>query len=268
MSTTLTQKTGIDTTVPGIPLTRLTAVEVRKMVNTRSGRWLLIAIVALTALVVGVMSFLAWNYDETFDLQDYLIADSMPFSVLLPVFGILTVTGEWGQRTSLTTFTLEPRRGRVVAAKLLAGTVLTIIGLAIAWLLAFGAHALQNVMVTDSTSSWYVAPAFIVGWTLALLSSFFLGFAFGMLIPNSAAAIVLYFVFSFVLPGVFALLAYFVGWFERLLPWIDLGTAVDDLMTGAPESAEAWGQLATSSLLWIGLPLALGSWLLMRREVK
>ena len=47
--------------------------------------------------------------------------------ILLPVIGILAVTSEWSQRTALTTFTLVPRRARVIAAKLIAGVVLALI---------------------------------------------------------------------------------------------------------------------------------------------
>ena len=39
--------------------------------------------------------------------------------------GIMLVTSEWSQRTAMTTFSLEPRRMRIVTAKLLAGVTLT-----------------------------------------------------------------------------------------------------------------------------------------------
>ena len=47
-------------------------------------------------------------------------------SVLLPVLGIMLVTSEWGQRTAMVTFALEPRRPRVILAKLVTGLVLTL----------------------------------------------------------------------------------------------------------------------------------------------
>lgn len=40
--------------------------------------------------------------------------------IFLPVIGIIAVTGEWSQRTALTTFTLVPRRWRIVVAKIVA----------------------------------------------------------------------------------------------------------------------------------------------------
>ena len=39
-------------TMPGISLWRLTRVELRKMANTRSGKWLLIGIGAITLVVI------------------------------------------------------------------------------------------------------------------------------------------------------------------------------------------------------------------------
>ncbi|MFD0473812.1 hypothetical protein ACFQ0B_40345 [Nonomuraea thailandensis] len=45
------------------------------------------------------------------DLYTLANTAAIAMGVLLPVLGILTVTGEWSHRTALTTFTLEPRRG-------------------------------------------------------------------------------------------------------------------------------------------------------------
>ena len=46
---------------------------------------------------------------------------SSPRCNLLPVVGILLVSSEWSQRTAQVSFTLVPRRPRVIAAKMLAG---------------------------------------------------------------------------------------------------------------------------------------------------
>jgi hypothetical protein len=53
---------------------------------------------------------------------------ALGLSRLLPIALMLTMTSEWSQRTALTTFTLEPRRGRVLAAKLTAGMAVTAVG--------------------------------------------------------------------------------------------------------------------------------------------
>ena len=50
------------------------------------------------------------THDRTF--LNFMGATATPQGFLLPVLGILLVTSEWGQRTALTTFALEPHRGR------------------------------------------------------------------------------------------------------------------------------------------------------------
>jgi ABC-2 type transport system permease protein len=95
---------------PGVPFGRLVRTELRKLTDTRAGRWLLIAIAALTPLVMVIMLFAAAPKNLTYDkLVDYT---QTPQKMLLPVLGILAVTSEWSQRTGLVTFTLAPNRGR------------------------------------------------------------------------------------------------------------------------------------------------------------
>ena len=43
--------------------------------------------------------------------------------IILPLIAILAVTSEWSQRTGLTTFTLVPHRGRIIAAKAISSVV-------------------------------------------------------------------------------------------------------------------------------------------------
>jgi predicted nucleic acid-binding protein len=103
-------------------LGRLVAVELRKMVNTRAGFWLQIAMVAITVVVVAVRSVVGDAADHTF--AAVLDVGLQPAAVLLPVVGILLVTSKWSQRTRMITFALVPVRSRVLGAKLLASIVL------------------------------------------------------------------------------------------------------------------------------------------------
>ena len=61
--------------------------------------------------------------------------------VILPIVAILSVTSEWSQRTGLSTFTLVPHRGRVLAAKAAAALVVAVVSMA----LAFAVGAIGNV---------------------------------------------------------------------------------------------------------------------------
>jgi hypothetical protein len=71
---------------------------------------------------------------------------SRPIGILLPILGILSVTSEWSQRTTLLTFALVPRRERVTAAKALAACLLGALGLVV----CLAAAAVGNLIVDGS----------------------------------------------------------------------------------------------------------------------
>ena len=105
----------VDERAPGIPWTRLVRIEMRKMVDTRAGFWLVLGIVIISALITGAM--LIWSDPRNLTFGQMFGVMNIPTGVLLPVLAILLVTSERSQRTGLVTYTLEPRRSRVVSAK-------------------------------------------------------------------------------------------------------------------------------------------------------
>ena len=253
----------IDTTRPGIPMSRLVRVELRKLVDTRAGLWLVISIGIIAILITT--GLLIWGDDAFLTYGNMFGLMNIPTGFLLPVLAILLVTSEWGQRTGLVTFTLEPHRSRVVVAKL-AVSVIAAIG---AMLFALAVGAVGNVLA----GSFHAAPAGEWDMTVAGLANSFLlqffgmlmGFAFAMLLKNSAAAIVLY----FALPTVWSILAQVVPWLrENLQEWADFGFAQAPLQSGEWATSDEWLRLATSGTLWMIIPLAAGIWLLLRSEVK
>ena len=111
-------------TLGPIPFPRLVRVEWAKATDTRAARWLL-ALVALSTAAMMLAPVLApTSFDQTY--ASYLGVAALALAILLPVVAILMLTGEWSQRTAFTTFTQEPRRIRVVNAKLAASMVLEI----------------------------------------------------------------------------------------------------------------------------------------------
>src|SRR3954454_8314032 len=91
-----------------VPFSRLVQVELRKMFDTRAGRWLLISIGALTALVLVIQLWVVVAQDLDVDFRDFMAGMNTPMGILLPVLGIMAVTSEWSQRTAMVTFSLEP----------------------------------------------------------------------------------------------------------------------------------------------------------------
>lgn len=254
---------------PQVPFGRLIRVELRKMADTRAGIWLLGIIAVITIAVIVIFYLVTRNSVEDRTFYNFLSITSTPFSFLLPVLGILLVTGEWGQRTALTTFALEPSRLKVILAKTVAALVYGIGALLLAVLVSAAATALGG-----ADGGWAgdeVRETF--NMFLVVLVAVVQGVAFGLLVLNSAGAIVLF----FVLPIAFNIVANLWGWLSERAAWLDLATAQAplfdvDTTTGMPLggslTGEQWLQLASVSMIWIVIPFVIGMIRVARTEIK
>jgi ABC-2 type transport system permease protein len=259
MSATATTYGELDiSTTSRPPMSRLVKVELRKMVDTRAGMWLMIAIGVISVVAVTIFGLAAEEKDQTFG--NFMGFTGTPQGFLLPVMGILLVTQEWSQRTAMVTFTLEPHRSRTLAAKVYAALLL---GLA-AIVLAMAAAALATLLFNPSTGFDEFAPLDFLKFGLLQVSGVLQGLAFGLLFLNSAAAIVTY----FVLPTVFSIVANVWGYLEDKAAWIDFGTAQGPLFDTGALSGKEWAQLAVTGTVWVILPFVAGLWRMLRAEVK
>jgi hypothetical protein len=137
-------------------------------------------------------------------------------------------------------------------------------------LVAFSIGAVGNVVGTTITGTdlvWDLSFENLLYITLANVLGLMMGFMLGVLIRNSAGAIVGYFVYSLVLPAMFELLAAFQDWFHDIQGWVDFNFASGQLFDGALTGTE-WAHLAVSGSIWLVAPLAVGTWLVLRSEVK
>ena len=114
---------------------------------------------------------------------------------------------------------------------------------------------------------WDQTPADALQMALANVLVTLVGFTLGVLIRNSPGAIVAYFVYGFVAPGLLTLLALSQQWFRDVRPWVDPTYTQDALLEGA-FTAQQWGQLTVTSGTWLVIPLAVGVLTLLRSEVK
>jgi hypothetical protein len=247
------------------PLSRLLGVELRKMFDTRSGFWLMASILITALLATGAA--IAFAPDSELTYSTFATAIGFPMAVILPMIAILSVTSEWSQRSGLTTFTLVPRRHRVILAKGLASAIVGVVAV----LIAFAVGVVGNV--TGSTIAgvdtvWDATRLDLAYIVLANVLGLLIGFMLGVLIRNSPAAIVAYFVYSALLPTVFGLLAGSQQWFRDAQPWVDFSAAQGALFDGVALTGEQWAHLGVTGALWLVLPMAAGIWLLMRSEVK
>jgi ABC-type transport system involved in multi-copper enzyme maturation permease subunit len=247
-------ETALSSGLRPIPFPRLVRAEWAKATDTRAARWLL-ALVALSTIGMMLAPVLApTSIDQTY--TSYLRIAAMALSILLPVVSILLFTGEWSQRSVFTTFTQEPRRIRVVNAKLavsllmgggaaIFGGVVTAAGLGLA-------SASGRVLDANLTAGA------VTGYLLFVLLNVFAAVALGALLQSSSIAIAA----SFALPAAFALL----GPASKLVAeWIDMSTTFNWVLENE------WGghvpQISVSVLFWVAVPLAAGVVRTIRRDV-
>jgi ABC-2 type transport system permease protein len=267
MSTTTAAPIPIDiAATPQVPMSRLAAVEFRKSLNTRAGRWFAASIVGVVLLVLTIYALAAGDSDKNY--EDFLSIAGFVLGYFLPILIIMLVTSESSQRNGLVTFALEPRRPRIVVAKLLAGLMLAACVMVLAALMAVIATLFGGL--TGGTPEWGVDGNLLFnGFVLANLIAVLVGFAIATLLMNTPGAIVAYFVYTFILPTAVGILSALSDGFEKVAPWIDFNTAQLPLFEGDYiPSGEEWSQLAVTGTIWLIIPLFLGIQRLLRIEFK
>lgn len=243
-----------------VPFARLTAVEIRKLTDTRT------AVVLLTLLVLGAVgAMLLRTFVFTQDvqhLQAVATSTGPVLSLFLPILGIISVTSEWSRRTALTTFALEPRRWRVLVAKAAAGTAVAIVTSALMIAVAYPTTA-AVAAARDTAASFALDPAVLAGWTATNVLFTLCGIALGSMLLNGAASIVVYLVAS--IAWGFVSLTGDLG--STLASWLDLNATAVPLADGEMTSA-AVGPLLSSIGLWVAVPFLLGLLRVSRIELR
>jgi len=241
-------------------------VELRKMVDTRSGVWLIAGLGITTVLATAAVIAFGSDADRTY--SSFATAIRFPVAVLLPIIATLAVTSEWSQRSGLTTFTQLPARGRVILAKFTASVIVGVASM----VLTFAAGALGNVVSTTITGSslvWNVTLTQALYFVLGTISSLLIGFMLGVLIRSSTGAVVAYFIYTFLVPVVFGLLAHSQSWFHDAQPWVDIQFAQAPLFHfEGVMTSEQWGHIGVTGVVWLVLPLLVGLRMVVRAEVK
>jgi hypothetical protein len=240
---------------PGIG--RLIAVELRKMVNTRSGFWVPIAVAAMTLLVAIIGSTNHGGASATF-IHIFNIS-SRPAAFLLPVMGVLLICGEWSQRTTLTTFTLVANKGRVIAAKFGASVLVSTVALIVCLLLTFVCASLFG-HAPRGTGSLPI-QVILQGW-LELAAGMAMGLAFGAAVLVSAPAIVAYLLLPVVWNGIIGGISALDG----IARWLDSGNTLNPLTLHSLSGSE-WAHVAATLAFWIGLPMLIGWFRIGRGDV-
>ncbi|RBY96547.1 ABC transporter permease [Blastococcus sp. TF02-8] len=249
-------------------MTGLVRAEWAKLFTTRVWIGLLLGVTALSVLSAVITT--AFAGDPTVGVppvgtplyEQLALGSPSQAVVLMLVLGIIGTTQEYRHRTATPTFLTTPRRGRVIAAKLLA------------YALAAVPFAVAVTVVTDAVVAGYAGARgavpeltgdnlrVVVTTALALVVYTVIGVGVGALVRNQVGAIVGGLVYVFVVEG---LVRTFLGAVYTWLP----GGALEALTVTfqGPDLLERWqGGLL---LLGYGLGAALlGTLFAVRRDVS
>lgn len=242
---------------PAPSTARLTIVELRKTLDTRAGRWLLLVVLSMAA---AGLAYRLLNADESpVGYEDFYGTALTAVQQVLPLLGVLAMTSEWTQRTALATFTLVPRRGRVLLAKLTATVILTTCTTVIIGAVSAGAAAVSGV-VTDQAVVWGDVAAMTSGAVAAFVLSMLMGAGMGALLQQTPAAMAVYFIAPALVTTVAAAVL------EEKARWVDLYAALGHVSELDP-AVLSW-PTAVALSVWIAMPLVAGVLRSLRREVQ
>lgn len=231
-------------------------VELRKLVDTRSG----IALIVTAAVLAGVFGGGAMLYRDPVTVTTVVTMSGVPGGILAAVMAVLLVTGERAHRTALATYALTPRRGRVIAAKAAAAATLalavTVLALVAALVIAPVGAALTGHQVV-----WTIDGRTLAAFTVSNMVLALSGWALAYLFTNAPAPIVIILVW----PMLSSLIAQAGPTAAEVLTWLDPAAAArlaqDTTMTDL-------GRIAVSLLVWVVAPAAVGIAREIRAEIR
>ena len=172
-------------------MSRLLASEFRRFRSRR----LVKALVALELLAIaatGVIVLLTQEYDLA-GLPDVLMGTSLVLVSVAWILGASAIGADWHAGHVTTILTWEPRRGRVMLAKIVASlTSVFVVSLTIQALLgaALAVAAAVAGSTTGADAAW-LAESAGVALRVALLSTIFAGFGFGLASAGRNTAVAL-----------------------------------------------------------------------------
>jgi len=232
------------------PFGRLSIAELRKAVDSRAGRALVVSVAALTVVAVGGQ--LAFGEAAGHRIGALTATAMLPVSVLLPVVAVLSVTTEFSRRTALTTFALVPDRGRVVAAKAVAVSGVALVGTVVSAATAVAAFAF-GAAAGRTVGGWGLPTSMLAQHGLVNWATMLCGLAFGLLLRQSPPALVAF----YAVPIGWSAAGQLIPALATVSPWLDIGQSRVPLVEPGVTGRE-WAMFATSCLLWVVLPAAIG----------
>ena len=240
-------------------MTRLIRTEWLKLATTR-GPWAVIAgVIALTALITpfAMGEIGQGDTSRAADAREALaIGPGFITALLLLLLGALAAAGEFHHRTIASTYLITPRRGRVLAAKLIAhgtlGAVVAAIGAAISFPVVLLMARSDDLHVASTGHLVALAFAIVAAGALASIC----GVAAGSILRHQTAVIVVLLVWTLLVEKLFG------GFFPPVLPFGAILAAVGMAGDDGPGIAASLALLTA----WAGV-LVLAATRVIERDV-
>jgi ABC-type transport system involved in multi-copper enzyme maturation permease subunit len=191
-----------------------------ELLKLRTTRTALVLVLGMVALIVLVTLLNALVTDEAFLIerknQFQVLANGSIASAFAAILGVLSVTTEFRHGTIRPTFTVEPRRSRVLLAKLAALTLASLVLGAVGIGLSYG---IGKLCLDARGEPWLVTGGdvrlIVVGGLAATLLWGAFGLAIGAIVRNQVGALVGLLIWSLFVEGILFALVPSVG---RFLP--------------------------------------------------
>lgn len=234
----------------------LLTVELRKLVDTRTGKAVLGLSIAIPLLALGWQLVKGTGGDVSWRQYSGFMA---ALSLTIPLIGLFAMTAEWTQRTALTTFTLSPRRGRVLLMKFIAALAVSMAVLAVVIGLTLAATALGG-LIEGVTPSYEFVGTDVKGMVILIALQVTMAAGFGALAAQTAVAVGAF----LVAPTLWTTVGTLV--FGSNAQWLDVFSAYNRLASDSPFTDLP--QTITAITFWVVLPTTIGVIRSLRREVK
>jgi ABC-type transport system involved in multi-copper enzyme maturation permease subunit len=228
-------------------------------------RWCAIAV--FVTMLIGLAATWRWGLGPELDAVDLALA--FPASIASAVFGVWLFGVEYGQDTMRRSLSTDPRRTRLIAAKLLTGLLLVTLATALFYLVAFPLYDLaadrhgQSIGLAayaDAALSALVTNACMV----------LVGAAFALIMASMAGGVTVTLVFIFIVGSLFTLIPE-VGQYSFNTAMTDLETAIRGGVGGLEDGSGPEHSGPVAGLIvaaWLVVLLCAGWLRLLRSDVK
>jgi ABC-2 type transport system permease protein len=230
------------------PMAAAVYVELRKFVDTRSSRWLLLSMAAAGVATVGIFVALSVTRGQQIDVSLMLTALALPAALGAPIISILGITSDWQHRDVFKFFALQPARGILLLAKYLAVAVF-----ALGMVMIIAVVAVSVAAVVSAIQGAGLITGDLLQSVRLLVCVTIVGSVSGAAIASAVLSTPLAIVFVLFQSLVFDTLIGFVAGVAT--PYLQSATLTNFLVDGG----NGWAALS-SAVVWILIPGALGVW--------